>query len=207
MRKGKIGAFLFAAGALLIFICVGSFLKSAPVAAFAHSSEPSGNNETFPAFTLPMPKSDAETAYLGLSGTGTFDIGRIKSQVLIIEAFGAFCPHCHHAAPYVNEVYRTIEGRADLKSRVKIIGVGMRSTPFEVNLFKEKFHVPFPLFADKDMAVEKLLSIDTTPTFIGVKMNKDGTRERFYFRRGSFESSSQFLSELITLSGITQEAK
>jgi hypothetical protein len=104
-------------------------------------------------------------------------------------------------------VYRTIEGRSDLKNRVKIIGIGMRSTPFEVSVFKEKFHVPFPLFADKDMAVEKLLSIDTTPTFIGVKMNKDGTRERFYFRRGSFESSSQFLSELITLSGITQEAK
>ena len=207
MPKGKIGITLFAAGALLISICGGPFPESAPLDSFAYSSEPPGNNEKFPTFTLPMPKSDAERAYLGLSGTGPFDTRQIKAQVLIVEAFGAFCPHCHHAAPYVNEVYRAIEGRLDLKDQVKIIGVGMRSTPFEVDLFKEKLHVPFPLFADKDMVIEKLLSIDTTPTFIGVKVNKDGSQERFYFRRGPFEDASQFLSEIIRLSGLAQEAK
>jgi hypothetical protein len=154
-----------------------------------------------------VPKSDAERAYLGLSGTGPFDIRQIKAQVLIIEAFGAFCSHCHRAAPYVNEVYEAIERRLDLKDQVKIIGVGMRSTPFEVDLFKEKLHVPFPLFADKDMVIEELLSVDATPTFIGVKINKDGSQERFYFRRGPFENASQFLSEIIRLSGIAQEAE
>jgi peroxiredoxin len=208
MPKGKIGVItLLAAGALLIFICGGLLPQSASLCSFAYSSETSGNNEKFPAFTLPMPKSDAERAYLGLSGAGPFDIRQIKAQVLIVEAFGAFCPHCHHAAPYVNEVYGTIEGRPDLKDRVKIIGIGVRSTPFEVNLFKEKFHVPFPLFADEDMVLEKLLSIDTTPTFIGVKVDKDGSQERFYLLRGPFENASQFLSEIIGLSGIAQEAK
>lgn len=207
MRKGNRGAILWLAGALLIFICGGPLPTSAPPDSFAYPSEPSGTNDRFPAFTLPMPKSDAERAYLGLSGTGAFATGQIKAQVLIIEAFGAFCPHCHRAAPYVNEVYGAIEGRPDLKDHVKIIGVGMRSTPFEVNLFKEKFRVPFPLFADKDMTIEKLLSIDTTPTFIGVKVKKDGSQERFYFRRGSFENASQFLSEIIRLSGLAQEAK
>jgi thiol-disulfide isomerase/thioredoxin len=207
MPKGKIGVILFAASAFLIFVCGGPFAESAPIDSFAYSSEPSGNNEIFPAFTLPVPKSDAERAYLGLSGTGPFDIRQIKAQVLIIEAFGAFCSHCHHAAPYVNEVYEAIEGRLDLKDQVKIIGVGMRSTPFEVDLFKEKLRVPFPLFADKDMVIEKLLSIDATPTFIGVKINRDGSKERFYFRRGPFENALQFLSEIIRLSGIAQEAK
>ncbi len=207
MHKKNTAVILCAAVALLILACAGLYPRSALVSSPAYASEPSGTTGRFPAFTLPVPKSDAERTYLGLSGTGTFSTTQIKAQVLIVEAFGAFCPHCHHVAPYMNQVYAAIEGRPDLKGRVKIIGVGMRSSPFEVNVFREKFHVPFPLFADKDMSIEKLLSIDTTPTFIGVKAREDGSQERFYFRRGFFEDASQFLSEIVRLSGIAQEAK
>jgi len=48
-----------------------------------------------------------------------------------------------------------------------MIGIGLANSAYEVNLFKEKYKVPFPLFPDKDMAILKKIVVLGTPTFIG----------------------------------------
>jgi len=200
--KKNIILILFSLLATLLWGCAPQGVKTAGI-----SNEPIkpglSKNMSLPIFELPIPQSEPEKNYLGLSGTGNFKVGQIKAQVLIIEVFNFYCPHCQHAAPRVNELYQEIQGRSDLKEKVKIIGIGIGNSPYEVNSFREKYQVPFPLFPDKSTAISNMLSVTATPTFIGVKMNDKGSQECFYYNAGSFgEDARQFLADMMKLSGL-----
>ncbi|MFH2046273.1 MAG: TlpA disulfide reductase family protein [Pseudomonadota bacterium] len=160
------------------------------------------NSNSFPEFQLPAPSSKAEKKYLGLSDNMDFNIGQIKAKVLIIEFFSFYCPHCQRAASKVNEVYKKIEQQTALKEEIKIIGIGVANSNYEINSFKEKYKVPFPLFSDKSTQIFNLLHAKATPTFIGIKLNKNGPNEQFYFKEGGFEDSQKFLDEIIKFSKI-----
>jgi len=144
-----------------------------------------------------MPQSEQEKAYLGLSGTGNFKITQIKAEVLVIEAFSMYCPHCQKEAPHVNELYRAIEARGDLKDKIKIIGIGIGNSAYEVQTFKEKYEIPFPLFPDQEMSVARLLGVMRTPTFIGVRIHEDGTHQDFYFKSGPLGDIDEFITKMV----------
>ena len=157
----------------------------------------SDKKTSFPVFELPIPQNDAQKNYLGISGSGKFKITQIKSPVIIIEVFSMYCPHCQSDAPLVNQLYQAIEARPDLKEKIKIIGIGITNGTYEVDLFRAKYKVPFPLFPDQDMAISQKLGVMATPTFIGAKNNHDGTMEEFYFKSGEFRDVNSFLDEII----------
>jgi hypothetical protein len=102
----------------------------------------------------------------------------------------------------VNELYQAIQKRADLRDRIKLIGIGAGNTPFEVEFFRKKYKVLFPLFPDEDLTIHKLLGEVRTPYFIGVKINDDGSHKVFYSKLGGFKQADQFLASMIKLSGI-----
>jgi len=197
---------------LFIFILV-VFLSCAPSKdkslsnAPGKTSSPAEKKIILPAFELPVPQNEQEKSYLGVTGSGTFTVSQINSPVLIIEVFNMYCPHCQRSAPLVNELYQTIQSRADVKGKIKIIGLGIGNSPYEVDLFKKKYEVPFPLFPDHDGAICKPFGVLSTPTFIGAKINRDGTIEQFYFKPGELHDIANFLTEIIQLSGLEQENK
>jgi peroxiredoxin len=118
-----------------------------------------------------------------------------------------YCPHCQRSAPFVNDLFQTIEGRTDLKQKIKIIGIGIGNSPYEIDLFKNKYGILFPLFPDQDSSISKMIGASSTPTFIGAKINRDGTIEQFYFASGELTDATNFLSEILKLSGLQQEDK
>jgi hypothetical protein len=120
--------------------------------------------------------------------------------VLIIEIFSRNCAHCQIATPLVHRLYLAIQARPDLKKKIKIIGIGANNDTDEVDLFRKKYNVPFPLFPDPHDAISKKLGVVILPTFIGVKNNDDGTMEEFYFKSGEFHDVKSFLDEIIKLS-------
>jgi peroxiredoxin len=189
---------------VLSFAAFWSALLVSPVSANAAPLQPGG---PLPDFKLPIPEHSADKEYLGLTTSGAFTIAQIKAQVVIIEILSMYCPYCQREAPEVNRLYEIIENNADLKSKIKLIGIGAGNTPFEVQVFKGKYSVPFPVFSDEDFTLHKAFGEVRTPFFIGVRINDDGSHRVFYAKLGSIEGAESFVKLMLRLSGLEQEKK
>jgi len=159
----------------------------------------------FPEIAIPVPQNTAEKDYLGLKGKDTFKLSQIKAEVLILEIFSMYCPYCQKEAPLVNELYQSINNRPDIKDRIKIIGIGAGNTPFEVEVFKNQYNIPFPLFSDESFSVHKSVGEVRTPYFFVIKINADGSNKILYSKVGSIQDPNQFLDLIIKESGLNKE--
>jgi len=197
----KIARRMFAV--LSVAACWAALLMTIASAEIA-SPQPGG---CLPDFKLPIPENTADKEYLGLTTSGQFNIGQIKAQVIIIEILSMYCPYCQREAPEVNRVYEIIENNLNLKGRIKLIGIGAGNTPFEVQIYKEKYSVPFPVFSDEDFSLHKAFGEVRTPFFIGVTIKPDSTQQVFYAKLGGIEGAESFVKLILRLSGLEQEKK
>ena len=166
------------------------------------AGQPPAVGGQLPDMKIAMPGSFSEKSYLGLFSFGSFRIPQIKAKVVIVEIFSMYCPYCQNEAPKVNELYMKIKQNPALKDKIKMIGIGVGNSAYEVGLFRTRYSVPFPLFADGDYIIHKQVGEVRTPYFIGVKLNPDGSHQIFYSKLGAFESADQFLATVIKLSGL-----
>ena len=102
----------------------------------------------------------------------------------------------------MNDFYKAIEANKDLKGKIKLIGIGTGNSDFEVDFFRKKYEVPFPLFSDEDYAIHKAIGEVRTPYFIGVKLKSDGSSEVFYSKLGGFKNADKFLKSMVKFSGL-----
>jgi hypothetical protein len=147
---------------------------------------------------LEAPEDQAARDYLGIRETETFTLPQVAAKTLIIEVFSMYCPHCQGDAPEVNKLYQLIQKDPALKDKIKMLGIGTGNTTFEVNLFKKKFHVPFPLFPDEDFALQKACSQKIrTPLFIVVKPESKGGLKPLILHVGKIDDADKFLQRII----------
>lgn len=157
-----------------------------------------GPGDVFPDLTLPVPKEVSERGYLGVSEGDPFQLSQVKAEILIIEVFSMYCPHCQREAEDVNKLYELIENDPQLRGRIKLIGIGAGNTPFEVNVFREKYQVPFPLFADADFSLYNSFGKVRTPYFFGIRLKTGGRPPRvFYAKVGGLKGAQRFLKEIV----------
>jgi peroxiredoxin len=192
---------------MFIVLSVAAFWAALLVSVVLANAAPPQPNSPLPDFKLPVPEQAADKDYLGLTATGSFTIAQIKAQVVIIEIFSMYCPYCQREAPEVNRLYDMIENTPTLKGRIKLIGIGAGNTPFEVQVFKEKYKVPFPVFSDEKFTLHKAFGEVRTPFFIGVRINDDGTHRVFYAKLGGIEGADSFVKLILRLSGLEKEKK
>ena len=181
---------------------VMALLFSALVFSTSAANKPPEKGGMLPVINLPIPKTPIEKSYLGLSGDGFFKIPQIKAKVVIVEIYSMYCPYCQKDAPGVNELHNLIEKNPDLKNKIKLIGIGAGNTPYEVGVYKKTYTVPFPLFADKDFAIHKVLGEVRTPYFIVVKINDDGTHKIVHAQLGGYPGAERFLELVLKSSGL-----
>lgn len=153
----------------------------------------------FAIFTLPSPSEAADRDYLGISRQ-PFKLTQVKTRLLLIETYSMYCPHCQREAPLVNALFHMIEQKG-LADRIKIIGIAAGDSQFEVETFKKKYKVPFPLFKDEDLAMARQMGVRRTPTFLAIRIGEDGRHDHVMFRPGRMETPARFLEELRQLAG------
>ncbi|MGC9323621.1 MAG: peroxiredoxin family protein [Desulfomonilia bacterium] len=129
--------------------------------------------------------------------SGQFHLGQIDAEIVIIEIFSMYCPHCQKHAPTTNALYELITSRKDLKNKVKFIGIGVGNSPYEVKIFREKYSIAFPLFDDRDSAATNALSGVVTPYYFGIRIHKDASLRVFYAEAGAFDDPSVFLDMIL----------
>jgi peroxiredoxin len=185
---------------LIVFLMMGFMV----VGSISEAGSPPAVGGMMPDIKLSMPNDMADKNYLGLGifGYGSFKIPDIRAQLVIVQIFSMYCPYCQRDAPHVNQLYAKIEQNPALKGKIKIVGIGVGNTPYEVGTFKKKYSVPFPLFADADYSIHKMVGEVNTPYFIGVKMNPDGTHKVIYSVLGEMKDVDQFLATMMRLSGL-----
>jgi peroxiredoxin len=162
----------------------------------AEAPPPEGG--VLPRIVLPVPQEAAERQYLGIGGKGrVFSIPQIQAELVILEAFSMYCPFCQKEAPTVNELYQSISSRSDLKNKIKVLGVGVGNTAYEVNIFRRKYNVAFPLFPDPGFTIYDELGKVRTPYFIVIKINPDRTHKVVYSKAGSFGDPQKFIQLIL----------
>ncbi|HKI48559.1 MAG TPA: TlpA disulfide reductase family protein [Desulfobacteria bacterium] len=181
------------------------FLGLFSISAFAGEQPEKGG--TLPPIILSVPENPSQKTYLGLSQGKTFALTDIKANVLLVEIFSMYCPHCQAEAPAVNRLYGKIEADPRLQQSIRVIGIGVGNTAFEVNTFREEFHIPFPLFPDPDFKTYSALGKVRTPFFIGIKRENKGMERIFLVQLGGFGSVDEFLDRVLQESGLNGSVK
>ena len=161
------------------------------------ADQPPAAGAVFPDITWSAPKTVEAQDYLGVSGKGSFKISQIPAQLVVLEIFSMYCPYCQREAPQVNELYQLLTKRPDLKDKIKIIGVGAGNSAYEVQVFKDKYVVPFPLFPDENFTIHDAVGRVRTPYFFGIRINPDGSNRIIYSKVGTIQDPHQFLELLL----------
>ncbi|HON38776.1 MAG: redoxin domain-containing protein [Pseudomonadota bacterium] len=153
--------------------------------------------------SLYTPEGAGERHYLGLKNAPEkITLGQIDAEVLIVEIFSMYCPHCQRHAPDAEKLYRALDSREEFRNKIKMIGIGIGNSPYEVGLFREKYALSFPLFDDRSSTVVGSLSGIYTPHYFGLKMKDGSIREIFYSKSGAFPDAEAFLEMIVEESGI-----
>jgi len=185
---------------IIIVLTLTTLLFSIFVLPVLAANKPPEKGEVLPVINLPVPKNGEERNYLGLSGDGLFEIPEIKARAVIVELFSMYCPFCQKDAPIVNELYRLIENDPTLKKKIKLIGIGVGNSAYEVEVFKKTYDIPFPLFPDKDFVIHKVCGEVRTPYYMVVKINEDGTHQIIHAQLGNFPGAKPFLELVLKAS-------
>jgi thiol-disulfide isomerase/thioredoxin len=168
--------------------------------AFA-AGEPPKAGGALPPISLPVPEKSSERKYLGIPEGKYFGVSQIRAKVVIVEIFSMYCPYCQREAPKVNRLYKEIEGNLKLKGKIKMIGIGAGNSSFEVDVFRKKYDIRFPLFSDEDFSLHKMFGEVRTPYFLGVKINPGGGNQVIYSKPGGFKGVDSFLETILKHSG------
>ena len=140
-----------------------------------------------------------QTAYLGLeSSTKTFSFQDINTDIIIIDLFSMYCSYCQKNALHVNELFYKIKN-SNMANSIKFIGLGFGNSEFEVNVFKKKYNIPFPLFPDPEYKISDKLNIDIVPHFAVLKRNEEGKFIMTYLTQGNTTMLEQYIFEQLNL--------
>lgn len=136
---------------------------------------PLATGQDVPEIAFKAPLADAEAAQLGLKPGAGFKLSEIKAQAVILVVFSMYCPFCQRDAPELAKIHAMLKARG-LTDKVKLVGLGAGNSPFEVNVFREKFSLGFPLIPDPDFTAYKALGQVGTPYYYVLGRKGEGFR-------------------------------
>jgi hypothetical protein len=120
--------------------------------------------------------SPPERGYLGVGASGPFTIDAVRADLVVVEFFNASCYACNLMAPVMDVAWQSVAARADLRDRVRFVGIGVGNTREQVRDFHDRYDTPFPMLADPEFAAfDALGTAEGTPYVMLVRRRSDGT--------------------------------
>lgn len=141
----------------------------------APGARPLPDGSTFPDVTLTGPLNPDTAKYLGVApDQEKIPLNDIQADVLLVELFSIYCPYCQNDAHNVEDIDALVS-KMGLTKRIKIIGIGVDNTDAEIEMFKKRFVVSFPLFPDAGGFIHENLGSVGTPFFYVLRKQADGS--------------------------------
>ena len=182
---------------ITVFLMVCGALVFATNGVGAKTEKLEVNPSVLKAIELSGPERVTDVQYLGLSKGKTFHIGQVKADLLLIEIFSMYCPICQAEAPKVNKLYELLRKNSKHEEKTKVLGIGTGNSQYEVDVFKKRFEIPFPLVPDPKFNMEKALNTKIrTPTFIAVKILPDSHIKIVHTHIGPLGNVEEFIKKL-----------
>jgi len=182
---------------ILFLLCTHA---SAMQASDNAASHPLPVGSLMPDLLLRGELSPEHASHLGLKGPAPRHLSEIKATTVILVAFSMYCPHCQREAPALNELNTLIESRG-LDGDVKLIGVGIGNSDFEVQVFRDKYATTFPLFSDPDFKVNKEIGEVGTPFFYVLALDSEKKEIRVVKTLlGRMDSAESFFDQAMAAS-------
>ncbi len=134
--------------------------------------------ETVRAILLETPTDYRMAAYLGFfKPRKNFMLTDIKTDLLVANVFQSRCTHCRGLTKNLNKIYSLVE-KEGLFHKIKFIGLGYGDDFIEVEDFKKRYAIRYPLFADP--LAEKVKVKNIPATFI-LKISPAGAKVLYEF--------------------------
>jgi peroxiredoxin len=163
--------------------------------------------ETIPALLLPVPENPTDREYLGLAAKpgATFTFSDIQADVLLIMLFSMYCPFCQEKAPAINTLFEKLKTFSRPGLKIKMIGLGANNSTLEVEYFRKKYKMQFPLFSDAGKKMYASLGGKVTPDFIGCKRDANQQFTVILRQSGGFVDPDKFFTKLFKKAALTNK--
>lgn len=181
----------------------GAYLAQAMRASESPNSKALAAGTLFPDVTIVGDLRGNQSEYLGVDPMpGKFALHGLKAPVVILEIYSMYCPFCQEEAPVTKELYALIQRRG-LADKIKLMGVAAGNSQVEVDIFRDKYGIGFPLFPDPEFEVHKACGEVGTPFFY--VLEKDGNAGGYVIRLthlGRMDSPESFLDAVLAGTGL-----
>ncbi len=130
--------------------------------------------DPFPEIDLPTPADADARVYLGVPEAETFRPSQVKTQLLLVELLNTHCLHCQQQTLAYNDLYDLIEGNSETRGKIKLLGIAAGNLEEEVQTFRERIRMKFPLLADPGFQAYRVIGGSITPFSIYVRQDQSG---------------------------------
>lgn len=125
--------------------------------------EPGGK---MPELAFPSPSDPGWKKILGLQEDAVgFKLSDLKTDLVLLEVIGVYCPVCFKQAPGFNSLFERIN-RGKNKDRVAMFGLAAGGTDPEIELLLTSKQYLFPVVSDTRYEIHKQLGEPKTPFII-----------------------------------------
>ena len=167
----------------------------------------STGQQATPSTTWPAPALAADREYLDLTpNTPAFRLEDMRADLVIVEVFDMYCRVCQKAARSAGSLYDLIEA-GPYSDAIRMIGVGRGNSELEVDIYRKKYDLRFPLFADLNKTLSDGLCPSRIPEFIALKRNDDGVFVEVHRHIGYFSDAEEILDRILRKAKWQWEAK
>jgi len=200
-RKNQI---ICASLTILILSLIGpSFLWGVPL---KNPSPVLRSGDLFPTIHLLNSLSQTEKTYLGVGEKKIFCVDEIKSDLIVIKYLNTNCSYCIKLLPVFNEIYQTLGQESTLNGKIRIIGISTGDTLTEVEDFKTKHTIPYPIVPDPEFKAHKAVGEPRVPFIVVARKDKLNRWVVATVHVGLIFSAENFIGELKAILGIDPEA-
>ena len=142
--------------------------------------------------TLPVPRDSLGRKALGLNDKLTdFKISDLKTDLVLMEVIGVYCPQCFKQAPDFNKLYERLN-KGKMKGRAAMFALAAGGTDPEIEDLVKSGQYIFPVVSDEKFELHKLLGEPKTP--FTVLCRPDGTI--LYTHLGIITDIDSFYAEI-----------